>query len=46
MPINSQWDLYSTGKDGGSFPPLTAKPSLDDIVVANDGGYVGLAKNY
>ena len=46
VPINSEWDLYSSGKDGGSFPPLTAKPSLDDIVVANDGGFVGLALDY
>lgn len=46
VPINSAWDLYSVGKDGGSVAPLTAKASRDDIVVANDGGFVGLARNY
>ncbi len=46
VPINSQYDLYSLGKDGGSAPPLTAKASQDDVVVGNDGGFVGLAKNY
>jgi general secretion pathway protein G len=46
VPINSQFDLYSAGKDGASLPPLTAKPSLDDVVLANDGGFVGLAAEY
>lgn len=46
VPINSQYDLYSLGKDGGSVAPLTAKASLDDVIVANDGGYVGLARRY
>jgi general secretion pathway protein G len=46
VPINSRYDLYSVGKDGGSVAPLTAKASRDDVIVANDGGYVGLAKNY
>lgn len=46
VPINSQYDLYSVGKDGGSSAPLTTKASQDDVVVGNDGGFVGLAKNY
>ena len=46
VPINSQYDLYSLGKDGGSTAPLTAKASQDDVIVANDGGYVGLARRY
>jgi general secretion pathway protein G len=46
VPINSGFDLYSAGKDGASLPPLTAKPSLDDVVLANDGGFVGLAAEY
>jgi general secretion pathway protein G len=46
VPINSQFDLYSQGKDGASKPPLTAKPSLDDVVLANDGSFVGLASVY
>lgn len=46
VPLNSEYDLYSKGKDGGSAPPLTAAASRDDIVRANDGGFVGLATNY
>jgi general secretion pathway protein G len=46
VPVNSTFDLYSLGPDGRSQPPLTAAVSHDDIVRANDGGYVGLARNY
>jgi general secretion pathway protein G len=45
-PLNSTYDLYSKGQDGDSKAPLTAKASRDDIIRANDGGYVGLAANY
>ena len=46
VPINSDFDLYSMGKDGKSNPPLTAKASKDDIIRANDGQYIGLAESY
>lgn len=46
VPINSDFDLYSMGKDGRSSIPLTAPNSLDDIVRANNGRYVGSAKDY
>ena len=46
VPINSTYDLYSMGKDGKSVAPLTAKASRDDIVRANDGGFIGLAVKY
>ena len=46
VPINSDFDLYSKGKDGMSAGPLTAGPSQDDVVLANDGKFVGLAKDY
>ena len=45
-PINCDYDLYSLGKDGKSASPLTAKISQDDIIRANNGGYVGLVSNY
>ncbi len=45
-PINSDYDLYSMGKDGNSKKPLTAKASHDDIVRAANGAFVGLAINY
>ena len=46
VPINSDFDLYSMGKDGMSSPPLTAKASHDDIVRANNGGWYGYGKDY
>jgi general secretion pathway protein G len=46
VPINSDFDLYSVGKDGASQAPLHAKSSRDDVVRANDGGFVGLASDY
>lgn len=46
VPINSQYDLYSMGADGESVAPLTAKKSRDDVVLANDGGFIGLASDY
>jgi general secretion pathway protein G len=45
VPINTQYDLYSMGADGQSVPPLTAKASRDDVIMANDGNYIGLASN-
>lgn len=46
VPINTEYDLYSRGPDGDTKPPLTAQPSHDDIVRANDGGYIGKADDY
>lgn len=46
VPINSAFDLYSMGKDGATALPLTAARSRDDVVVANDGGFIGLARNF
>ncbi len=46
VPVNSDFDLYSMGRDGASQGPFTAKASQDDIVRANNGGYVGLVSNY
>jgi len=45
-PINSDFDLYSVGKDGTSKTQLTNKESLDDVVRASDGAFIGLAANY
>jgi general secretion pathway protein G len=46
VPINSDFDLYSDGRDGASSPPLTARRSQDDVVRANDGQFHGLASTY
>jgi general secretion pathway protein G len=46
VPINTEYDLYSVGADGQSKPPLTVPVSKDDVIMANDGNYIGLASNY
>jgi general secretion pathway protein G len=46
VPINTDFDLYSKGRDGATQPPLTAASSRDDIVRANDGQFIGLASGY
>lgn len=46
VPINSDYDLYSMGRDGASQAPLTAAASQDDIVRAGNGSYVGLASDF
>ncbi len=46
VPINADYDLYSMGRDGKSRAPLQAAVSRDDIIRANNGGYLGLASDY
>lgn len=46
VPLNSDFDLYSKGKDKQSVPPLTADISWDDVVRAGNGSYIGLGKEY
>ena len=46
VPINSDFDLYSIGKDESSTAPLTAQASWDDIIRASDGGFIGLAHKF
>lgn len=45
-PINTEFDLYSRGADGSSAASLTDSSSLDDIVLARDGAFVGKAESY
>ncbi len=45
-PLNSDFDLYSMGKDGETKPPLTPKESQDDVIRARDGRFVGPAKDF
>lgn len=46
VPVNTDYDLYSMGKDGKTGIPFTAKNSRDDIVRANNGGFVGSVSEY
>ena len=45
-PVNSDYDLYSMGRDGKTTAQFTAKKARDDIVRANDGAYYGLAGDH
>ena len=46
VPVNSDFDLYSAGRDAVTDLVVTTPNSADDIVRANDGGYVGLGADY
>lgn len=46
MPINSDFDLYSMGADGKTAAPITSTAGKDDVIRANDGGYIGVAEKY
>jgi general secretion pathway protein G len=45
-PLNTDFDLYSMGPDRDTQENLDKKESLDDIVRALNGQYVGLASEY
>jgi general secretion pathway protein G len=45
-PVNSDFDLYSMGKDGKTAAQFMAQKARDDIVRANDGRYYGLAEEH
>jgi general secretion pathway protein G len=45
-PVNSDYDLYSMGRDGQTSAQFMAQKARDDIVRANDGAYYGLAENH
>jgi len=45
-PLNTDFDLYSMGKDGQTHAKLTDARSHDDIIYAHGGTYVGLVSEY
>ena len=46
VPLNTDYDMYSNGKDGQSAAPLAALVSQDDVIRASDGEYIGIARRY
>lgn len=46
VPVNTQFDMYSMGPDGKTATPMVSEPGGDDIVIANDGQYIGVACFY
>ena len=45
-PLNSDYDLFSTGEDGAYVPNVSAAASRDDCLRADDGAFIGLAGDY
>jgi general secretion pathway protein G len=45
-PINSLYDLYSMGPDGVTHKQLDNRDSVDDIVLALDGAFVGVSSDF
>lgn len=45
-PINTDFDLYSMGPDGKSKSQVTQKDSVDDVIRAGNGSYVGPAAGF
>ncbi len=45
-PLNTDFDLFSMGKDGESQTPLTARASHDDLIRAGNGGFLGRAEDH
>jgi general secretion pathway protein G len=45
-PINTDYDLYSRGKDGDTKKGLLNQASYDDVIRANDGRYIGEAYKF
>lgn len=45
-PLNNDYDLYSVGPDGLTQSQITQKDSIDDVIRASNGGYVGVASGF
>ena len=45
-PLNSDFDLYSVGRDGLTEAALSNKASRDDVVRARDGRFIGPAEEF
>jgi general secretion pathway protein G len=45
-PLNADYDMYSVGPDGLSKAQITQKDSVDDVIRASNGGYVGIASGF
>jgi general secretion pathway protein G len=45
-PLNTDYDLYSIGKDGASHKLLSNRNSDDDVIRALDGSFIGRGKDF
>jgi general secretion pathway protein G len=45
-PLNTDFDLYSVGKNGITRLPISQRDSLDDVIRVFDGKFVNLASEF
>lgn len=45
-PLNTDFDLYSLGPDGKTKKQISQKDSVDDILRASNGKFVGVAADF
>jgi general secretion pathway protein G len=45
-PLNTDFDLYSIGADGVTKSQVSNKDSLDDVIRARNGGFIGKAEDF
>lgn len=45
-PLNSDFDLFSPGRDGTYRTQITHPTSVDDVIRARDGAFVDLAERF
>jgi len=45
-PINTDFDLYSVGPDGQTKKQVSQKDSVDDVIRARNGSFVGVAADF
>lgn len=45
-PVNTDFDLFSMGKDGDYRKSFAPKQSHDDIIRCNNGAFMGYAKDF
>jgi len=45
-PLNTDYDMYSMGPDGVTQSQITQRDSVDDVIRASNGSYVGLASGF
>jgi general secretion pathway protein G len=45
-PLNTDFDLYSVGKNGSTRLPISQRDSLDDVIRVFDGKFINLASEF
>jgi general secretion pathway protein G len=45
-PLNTDFDLYSVGKNAKTKLPISQKDSLDDVIRVYDGKFIDLAEKF